>query len=163
MGLFSGVHWTSRFSKLFTMASLIASGSVAKCSVATLSRTVTRALSTTSAVFSVLKLMETIDHATGPEKLELLAKQQGNDDPFFMRVVERSGFKGTKDDPIIVDALDKYRMVGCCCKKGDTTVSWMWLIKGKEAVRMWLLVEAQGEPVSWAVRPVLGLRSLSSR
>ena len=25
------------------------------------------------------KLMETIDHATGPEKLELLAKQQGND------------------------------------------------------------------------------------
>ena len=23
--------------------------------------------------------METIDHATGPEKLELLAKQQGND------------------------------------------------------------------------------------
>ena len=23
--------------------------------------------------------METLDHATGPEKLELLAKQQGND------------------------------------------------------------------------------------
>jgi len=49
-----------------------------------------------------------------------------------MRVIERSNYKGTKDDPIIVEALDKYRMVGCCCKKGDTTVSWMWLIKGKD-------------------------------
>ena len=54
-------------------------------------------------------MMETFEHAVGPEKLELIAKQQGNDDPFFLRVINRNDFKGTKDDPIIVNALDQAR------------------------------------------------------
>jgi len=53
-------------------------------------------------------------------------------DPFFLRVINRRDFKGTKDDPIIVNALDQYRMVGCSCKEGDTTIQWFWLIAGKD-------------------------------
>ena len=34
-------------------------------------------------LFSDEKMMETIDHAVGPEKYELLAKQQGNDVSIF--------------------------------------------------------------------------------
>jgi len=78
------------------------------------------------------EMMPTIDHSVGPEKFELLAKQQGNDDPFFLRTINRADFKGTKADPIIVNALDQYRMVGCTCKEGDTTIQWMWLIAGKD-------------------------------
>merc|ERR1712110_1357595 len=107
----------SESSKLFVnivMASLIVGSSVARCAAATVSRTVTRALSTTAAVKKESKMMDTFDHAVGPEKFELIAKQQGN------------------DDPIIVNALDQYRMVGCSCKEGDTTIQWFWLIAGKD-------------------------------
>merc|ERR1711981_1017664 len=61
------------------------------------------------------EMSDPLDHATGLEKYELLAKQAGNDDPFFMKV--RSRGKGTKDDPNIVDALDNFRMVGCVCNE----------------------------------------------
>ena len=30
-------------------------------------------------------------------------------DPFFLRVINRADFKGTKEDPIIVNALDSAR------------------------------------------------------
>merc|ERR1712045_392335 len=105
----------SRSSKLFMMASLIVGSSAARCAAATVTRTATRALSTSAALKKDEKMMETIDHAVGPEKYELLAKQQGNDDPFFLRVINRADFKGTKEDPIIVNALDSYRMIGCQC------------------------------------------------
>merc|ERR1712154_619853 len=49
---------------------------------------------------------DAIEHATGIEKWELMAAQAGNDDPFFMKVRSRSAYKGTKDDPIVVDAMD---------------------------------------------------------
>ena len=26
----------------------------------------------------------------------------------------------------------QYRMVGCSCKEGDTTIQWFWLIAGKD-------------------------------
>merc|ERR1712228_741574 len=84
-------------------------------------------MGTTAAVKKESKMMDTFDHAVGPEKFELMGKQQGNDDPFFLRVINRADFKGTKDDPIIVNALDQYRMVGCSCKEGDTTIHWFWL------------------------------------
>merc|ERR1711990_1321161 len=53
---------------------------------------------------------DAIEHATGIEKWELMAAQAGNDDPFYLRMKSRSAFKGTKDDPIVVDALDNHRM-----------------------------------------------------
>ena len=41
-------------------------------------------------------------------------------------------FQGTKDDPIIVNALDQYNMIGCACKSGDTTIQWMWVLAGRD-------------------------------
>ena len=48
-----------------------------------------------------------------------------------MKVRHRSNYKGTKDEPIIVDAMDTYRMVGCVCEEHDCHIKWMWLIEGK--------------------------------
>ena len=62
---------------------------------------------------------------SGLEKYELLAKQAGNDDPFFLKAVQRS--KGTKDSPTIIHAMDNYRMVGCVCNEEDTNIKWTWL------------------------------------
>merc|ERR1719357_2411571 len=69
-----------------------------------------------------------VDHATGLEKYELLAKQAGNEDPFFLKAITRG--KGTKDEPTIVNAMDNYRMVGCVCQEEDTTIKWTWLSQG---------------------------------
>ena len=55
----------------------------------------------------------------------MLAKQAGNDDPFFLKAVQRS--KGTKDSPTIIHAMDNYRMVGCVCNEEDTNIKWTWL------------------------------------
>jgi len=74
---------------------------------------------------------EAIPHATGIEKWELMAAQAGNDDPFFMKARNRSQFKGTKDDPIVVDAMSNYRMIGCVCEEHDCHIKWMWLIEGR--------------------------------
>merc|ERR1712126_799671 len=56
-----------------------------------------------------------VDHATGLEKYELLAKQAGNEDPFFLRAINRG--KGTKDKPTIVNAMDNYRMLDAYVRK----------------------------------------------
>ena len=52
-------------------------------------------------------------------------------DPFFLKVGYRADFKGTKDEPIIVNALDNFRMIGCVCEEHDCHIKWMWLIEGK--------------------------------
>lgn len=39
--------------------------------------------------------------------------------------------KGTKESPNIVDAMENYRMVGCCCHEDDTNIKWMWVFEGK--------------------------------
>jgi len=69
-----------------------------------------------------------VEHATGLEKYELLAKQAGNLDPFFLKAIARG--KGTKDEPNIVNAMDNYRMMGCVCNEEDTNIKWMWLCEG---------------------------------
>nr|ALS05065.1 mitochondrial cytochrome c oxidase subunit 5B precursor [Centropages tenuiremis] len=79
-------------------------------------------------VMSKKTMPDPIDHATGLEKYELLAKQAGNDDPFFLKAVKRG--KGTKAEPTIVNAMDTYRSVGCVCNEEDTNIKWMWLCEG---------------------------------
>merc|ERR1712154_643975 len=74
----------------------------------------TQSIVGTSRTFSISALRskeettgpDAIEYATGIEKWELMAAQAGNDDPFFMKVRSRSAYKGTKDDPIVVDAMD---------------------------------------------------------
>ena len=68
----------------------------------------------------------------GLEKYELLAKQAGNEDPFFLKAVQRA--KGTKDAPTIIHAMDNYRMVGCVCNEEDTNIKWTWLCEVSEGV-----------------------------
>merc|ERR1711915_1062191 len=99
----------------------------------------TQSIVGTSRTFSVSALRskeettgpDAIEHATGIEKWELMAAQAGNDDPFYLRMKSRSAFKGTKDDPIVVDALDNHRMIGCVCEEHDCHIKWMWLIEGR--------------------------------
>lgn len=55
-----------------------------------------------------------IEHATGLEKRELLAKAAGNDDPFDMHVIKRA--EGTKDKPTLIPSAFDARIVGCVCK-----------------------------------------------
>ena len=69
----------------------------------------------------------------GLEKYELLAKQAGNEDPFFLKAVQRA--KGTKDAPTIIHAMDNYRMVGCVCNEEDTNIKWTWLCEVSEGVQ----------------------------
>ncbi|XP_023326411.1 cytochrome c oxidase subunit 5B, mitochondrial [Eurytemora carolleeae] len=82
-----------------------------------------------SAVSAAKQTMpDPIEHATGLEKYELLAKQAGNDDPFFLKACARG--PGTKAEPTIVNAMDTYRSVGCVCNEEDTNIKWMWLCEG---------------------------------
>lgn len=81
-----------------------------------------------SAIVRKDDMPDPIDHATGVEKFELLAKQSGNDDPFFLKSTERGA--ATKEAPCIVNAMDNYRMVGCVCHEDATMIKWMWLCEG---------------------------------
>lgn len=95
------------------------------------------------------EMPDEITHATGIEKYELTQAQAGNDDPFFLKVRARSDFKGTKDEPIIVDAMDTFRLVGCVCEEHDCHIKWMWLIEGRNkrcACGHWFSLKAHPAP-----------------
>lgn len=55
-----------------------------------------------------------LEHATGIEKRELLAKAAGNDNPFDMKVFKRGA--GTKENPNLIPSAFDARIVGCICK-----------------------------------------------
>lgn len=101
-----------------------------------------RSLAVSSSLRGDLQMPDPLEHATGLEKYELLAKEAGNEDPFFLKAVQRAKVKkktfrkyfqlvnmlqGTKDAPTIVHAMDNYRMVGCVCNEEDTNIKWTWL------------------------------------
>lgn len=70
-----------------------------------------------------------LDHATGLEKRELLAKVAGNDNPFDMKIIKRGA--GTKAQPNEIPSAFDARIVGCICEEDATSVNWMWLHKGQ--------------------------------
>ena len=55
-----------------------------------------------------------LEHATGIEKRELLAKAAGNENPFDMKVFKRG--PGTKESPNLIPSAFDARLVGCICK-----------------------------------------------
>ncbi|KAF6197820.1 hypothetical protein GE061_008787 [Apolygus lucorum] len=69
-----------------------------------------------------------IEHATGLEKRELLAKVAGNDNPFDLLVLKRG--PGTKENPNQVPSAFDSRILGCVCEEDATAVNWMWLHQG---------------------------------
>ncbi|ENN75948.1 cytochrome c oxidase subunit 5B, mitochondrial [Dendroctonus ponderosae] len=79
---------------------------------------------------SKVTLGDPIEHATGLEKRELLAKLAGNDDPFDANKVFKRG-AGTKAQPNEIPSAFDARLVGCVCEEGSTSINWMWLHKGE--------------------------------
>lgn len=66
-------------------------------------------------IFSfVVDFNDPVDHATGLEKKELLAKLAGNDDPYHMKAIKRG--VGTKEKPTLIPSAFDARIVGCICK-----------------------------------------------
>uniref|UniRef100_T1IX90 Cytochrome c oxidase subunit 5B, mitochondrial n=1 Tax=Strigamia maritima TaxID=126957 RepID=T1IX90_STRMM len=74
-------------------------------------------------------MADPIEHATGLEKKELLARLAGNDNPFDMRVYKRG--PGTKSNPNLVPSVSEKRILGCICEEDATCINWMWLEKGE--------------------------------
>ncbi|XP_023015501.1 cytochrome c oxidase subunit 5B, mitochondrial [Leptinotarsa decemlineata] len=70
-----------------------------------------------------------LEHATGLEKRELLAKVAGNEDPFDVKVLKRGA--GTKAQPNEIPSAFEARLVGCICEEDATCITWMWLHKGE--------------------------------
>lgn len=79
--------------------------------------------------FKDTMMADPIEHATGLEKRELLAKAAGNDNPFDMRVYKRG--PGTKAQPNLIPSVFEKRMIGCICEEDATTINYMWLHKGE--------------------------------
>ncbi|KAF8774185.1 cytochrome c oxidase subunit 5B, mitochondrial-like [Argiope bruennichi] len=73
------------------------------------------------------KLPNYIEHATGLERKELLARAAGNDDPFGMKVFKRGA--GTKDNPNLIPSFEDKRIIGCICEEDSTAINWMWVHK----------------------------------
>nr|CAH7718647.1 unnamed protein product [Callosobruchus chinensis] len=78
---------------------------------------------------SKVTMGDPIEHATGLEKRELLAKVAGNDNPFDLRVIKRG--PGSKTQPNEIPSAFDSRLVGCICEEESTCINWMWLHKGE--------------------------------
>lgn len=72
---------------------------------------------------------DTLGHAVGPERFELLAKVAGNEDPFEMNVKKRA--KGSLDEPTLIPSMFDKRLVGCVCEEDSIAINWMYLHKGE--------------------------------
>ncbi|XP_066999380.1 cytochrome c oxidase subunit 5B, mitochondrial [Anabrus simplex] len=70
-----------------------------------------------------------LEHATGLEKRELLARVAGNDNPFDMKILKRG--LGTKDQPNSIPSAFDNRLIGCICEEDSTHINWMVLNKGE--------------------------------
>ncbi|GIX85715.1 cytochrome c oxidase subunit 5B, mitochondrial [Caerostris darwini] len=86
-----------------------------------------RAASVTFRHKSEEKLPHYIEHSTGLERKELLARAAGNDDPFGMNVLKRGA--GTKDQPNLIPSFEEKRIIGCICEEDSTYINWMWVHK----------------------------------
>jgi len=72
---------------------------------------------------------DALEHATGIEKREMLARAAGNTDPFGLQGFERG--VGSKEQPNLIPSMLDSRMIGCVCEEDSTSISYMWLHKGE--------------------------------
>ncbi|KAJ8688497.1 hypothetical protein QAD02_024292 [Eretmocerus hayati] len=75
------------------------------------------------------QMADPLDHATGLEKAEMIARLQGNDDPFDTKMMKMG--PGTKDCPNLVGSYFNSRLIGCICEEDQCHINWMWLHKGQ--------------------------------
>merc|ERR1712096_201095 len=140
--------WMGTFKMASTLSRLcVRGGYLLKNAQATTS--LSRTISVSAIRLKEYTLNDPLEHSTGPEKFELMSAQAGNDDPFYLKAGSREAQKGTKDDPIVVDALDTFRMIGCVCEEDDCHVKWMWLIEGRNkrcACGHWFALKSHPAP-----------------
>merc|ERR1711872_883515 len=72
---------------------------------------------------------DTLGHAVGAERFELLAELRGNEDPFEMNIKKRA--EGTFDKPNLIPSFYDKRLVGCVCEEDATCINWMQLHQGE--------------------------------
>ncbi|XP_066258596.1 cytochrome c oxidase subunit 5B, mitochondrial-like isoform X2 [Euwallacea similis] len=70
-----------------------------------------------------------LEHATGLEKREMLAKVAGNSNPFDAKVFKKG--PGTRAQPTEIPSAYSARIVGCTCDEEATSISFMWLHMGE--------------------------------
>lgn len=70
------------------------------------------------------------EHATGEEKLFLLAFENGILDPYCNLPAVR-GDRGTRDNPVIIESFDDSRMVACVCEDTQNHHKFTTLYKGE--------------------------------
>ncbi|XP_050737924.1 cytochrome c oxidase subunit 5B, mitochondrial-like [Eriocheir sinensis] len=92
-------------------------------------RTARQGVQVTSIRCANKMMADPLEHATGLEKQEMLAKAAGNDNFFDMRVYKR--VSGAKANPTVVPSFYEKRLVGCICEEDATCINWMWLEKGE--------------------------------
>lgn len=71
-----------------------------------------------------------VDSATGERKLFLLAFENGFLDPYSNLPVERNG-RGTKDNPVPVEAFGMERIVACACEQAQNHLKYTWVYRGE--------------------------------
>ncbi|XP_050544796.1 cytochrome c oxidase subunit 5B, mitochondrial-like [Daktulosphaira vitifoliae] len=70
-----------------------------------------------------------LDLATGMEKKEMLARLNGNDDPYNLKAIKKG--VGSKDKPTEIPSAFEARIVGCVCEEDSSHIKWMWLYSGE--------------------------------
>merc|ERR1711887_413349 len=101
---------------------------------ALIARTITkqarRGVQVTAVRYKQKMMPDSVEHATGLEKQELLAIQAGNENPFDMRVFKR--VSGGPDTPTVIPSFYEKRLVGCVCEEDATCINFMWLEQGEK-------------------------------
>lgn len=72
-----------------------------------------------------------IEHATGLEKRELLAKLAGNEDPYHMNAIKRG--VSTKEKPTLIPSAFEARIIGCICKCSLSSIQRISIIFDKNS------------------------------
>ncbi|XP_075072545.1 cytochrome c oxidase subunit 5B, mitochondrial-like [Mixophyes fleayi] len=68
------------------------------------------------------------EQATGLERKILQGLKKG-EDPFS--ILKPKSYPGTKENPHIVPAVNKQRLVGCICEEDNSQVIWFWIHDGQ--------------------------------
>merc|ERR1712212_217307 len=103
---------------------VIMASSLVKLAVMPLRRTIC-----TSAAVRGYKMMDSIEHSAGLERLEAEAIAAGNLNPFNMSPVFRKE-GSTKENPNIIESNEPYRTVACICEAGSPILKYNIIHEG---------------------------------
>merc|ERR1712179_505319 len=70
-----------------------------------------------------------LGHAVGIDRIEQLAHEMGDDDPFEMKPIKKAA--GTFDEPTTVGSQFEKRLIGCVCEPDSLSMVWLTVYKGE--------------------------------